>query len=178
MDMPGYRRGFSRNRKALSLRPVNSIKNYFTVSGGLSGTQNRVILAKAVTSPAPAVSNDVSHGCNIKAIYFTVDVCGLAGTGTLNIADFFMWKNPGANLTPPDPVGYGGSNEKKFIFKTWRAMIMRNQDGNVPYHWEGWLRIPKRYQRMGTDDLIEVVMQCTPSVTGHFSLSALYKWFR
>ncbi len=157
---------------------VTSIKNYFTVSGGLTGTLVTHILAKAVTAPAPAVSNDVSHGCIIKAIYVTLDTCGLAGTGILNICDMYIWKNPGANLTAPAPIGYGGSNEKKFIFKTWRAMAMRNQDGNVPYHWEGWVRIPKRYQRMGTDDTIELIAACTASVTAHISLSALYKWYR
>ncbi len=176
--MPGYRRGFSRRRGALSLRPVNSIKNYFTVSGGLTGTLVTHILAKAVTAPSPTTANDVSHGCNIKAMYVTLDTCGLAATGVLNICDMYLWKNPGANLTPPAPIGYGGSNEKKFIFKTWRAMAMRNQDGNVPYHWEGWIPIPKRYQRMGTDDTIELIAACTASVTGHISLSALYKWYR
>ncbi len=175
--MPGRRRA-SYGRRAMSLRPVNSIKNYHTKSGSLTGAgSTSEILAKAVNNPVNTVTTDVSQGCNIKAIYFTMDVCGLAGAGTLNIADMYMMKNPGANLTPPDPIGYGGSNEKKFIFKTWRAMIMRNQDGNVPYHWEGWIPIPKRYQRMGTDDTIIWQSQSTPSVTGHFSISALYKWF-
>ncbi len=178
MAMPGYRRGFSRNRNALALRPVNSIKNYHIADIGVSSTVTPVIFAKAVTSPSPTVTNDVSHGCNIKAVYLTLDVCGLGGTGVLNVADMYMWKNPGANLTAPNPRSQGSSNEKKFIFRTWRAMIMRNQDGNVPYHWEGWLRIPRRYQRMGTDDTLEMQIVCTTAVTGHATMSYLYKWFR
>ncbi len=178
MVMPGYRRGFSRRRGALSLRPVNSIKNYHIADFGTSSTLTTVDIAKAVTSPSPTVTNDVSHGCNIKAVYTTLDVCGLGGTGVLNVADFFIWKNPGANLTPPNPRSQGSSNEKKFIFRTWRAMIMRNQDGNVPYHWEGWIMIPKRYQRMGTDDILQFNIVNTTAVTGHCTISFLYKWYR
>ncbi len=170
-------RNYMRRRSNLG-NIVTSIKNYFTVSGGLTGTLVTHILAKAVTSPSPTVGNDVSHGCIIKTVYVIIDTCGLAGTGILNIVDAYLWKNPGANLTPPSPIGWGGSNEKKFIFKTWRSMAMRNQDGNVPFHWEGWIKIPKRYQRMGTDDTLEIIAACTASVTGHISISAIYKWYR
>ncbi len=178
MVLPGYRRGFSRRRGALSLRPVNSIKNYFLADIGISGTPSNIVIAKAVTSPSPTVTNDVSHGCNIKAIYVTLDVCGIAGTGVLNVADMYIMKNPGDNLSEPDPKAWGGSNEKKFIFRTWRGMIMRNQDGNVPYHWEGWVPIPFRYQRMGTDDTLIFMVECTSGLTGHGSFSFLYKWYR
>ncbi len=175
--MPYGRRGSSR-RRGLSLRPVNSIKNYFLADIGISGTPSNIVAAKAVTSPSPTVTNDVSHGCNIKAIYLTIDVCGIAGTGVLNVADMYIMKNPGDNLAEPDPKAWGGSNEKKFIFRTWRAMIMRNQDGNVPYHWEGWVPIPFRYQRMGTDDTLIFMVECTSGLTGHASFSFLYKWYR
>jgi len=60
----------------------------------------------------------------------------------------------------------------------WRAMIMRNQDGNVPYHWEGWIKIPKRYQRMGTDDKWTISIACSAAVTGHASGMFIYKWYR
>ncbi len=107
-----------------------------------------------------------------------IDVCGLGGTGVLNIADFYILKNPGNNLTPPAPGSTGGSNEKKFIFREWRFMIMRNQDGNMPFHWEGWIKIPKRYQRMGTDDTLSLNLACTAAVTGHFSFACIHKWYR
>ncbi len=162
----------------MSLNVINSIKNEFHFSGGTTGTLNGINIAKAVTSPAPAVQSDVSHGCIIKAIYFIVDGCGLGGTGVLNNMDFYMFKNPGANLTPPNPISVGASNEKKYVFKTWHFMIMRNQDGNTPFHWEGWVKIPKRYQRMGTDDLIQIVVINSAAVTGHFSFMAIYKWYR
>ncbi len=161
----------------MSLNVVRSIKNVHISSTGITSTNTEVNLAKAVTAPSPTVTNDVAHGCIIKAIWISLDVCGLAGTGILNTFDSMLMKNPGANLTPPSAGAVGSSNEKKFVFKQWHAMIMRNQDGNVPYHWEGWIKIPKRYHRFGTDDTLVYVIKCTSGVTGHQTIQALYKWY-
>ncbi len=133
-------------------------------------------LAKAVNTPVNTVATDVRHGCIIKAVWITIDFCGLAGTGVLQRIHAYLIKNVGANLSPPSAFSIGTSNEKKFIFKEWTAMTMRNQEGNPPYHWEGWLKIPKRYQRMGTDDLIQLGANCD-SATGHLSIHAIYKWY-
>ncbi len=176
--MPGYRRGFSRKRGALSLNVINSIKNVANEAFGITSTITTKNLAKAVTSPSPTSKIDVSHGCIIKAIWISLDVCGIGGSGVLNNHYSYLMKNPGANLTPPSPDSIGGSNEKKFIFKVWNSMIMRNQDGNLPYHWEGWVKIPKLYQRMGTDDTLTWNVQCTSGLTGHAQIQAIYKWYR
>ncbi len=157
---------------------INSIKNQRTFAIGTTGTATVVDISKAVNTPLSTVQSDVSQGCLIKAIYFIVDGCGLGGTGVLNDMNFYLFKNPGANLTPPAPISVGTSNEKKFVFRIWKFMIMRNQDGNTPFHWEGWIKIPKRYQRQGTDDLISIVIANTAALTGHFSCTATYKWFR
>ncbi len=134
-------------------------------------------IAKAVDTPTTGVQSEVQRGCVIKAFWLSIDVCGLAATGVLQSTTFYVIKNPGFNLTPPTPRTEGTSNEKKFIFKTWNAMTMRNQDGNTPYHWEGWVRIPKKYQRMGTDDRIQL-SAATTTAAGHASMQAIYKWFR
>ncbi len=167
-----------RKRKFFPRGIVSSIKNVVISAIGITGTAQAVIIAKAVTSPSPTVTSDCSHGSIIKAIYLMIDGCGLGGTGVQNNIDFFLWKNPGANLSFPSPRSVGSSNEKKFVFRQWHFMAMRNQDGNVPFHWEGWVRIPKRYQRMGTDDLLEIIVTTTTALTGHFSFTAIYKWYR
>ncbi len=160
-------------------RPViNSIKNVFDNSAAMAPTKTVVNFAKAVTSPDPTVTSDISHGCIIKAVWISLSFCGTGGSGVLNIGDVYLSKNPGDNLTLPTPLSVGSSNEKKFVFKQWHAMIMRNQDGNLPYHWEGWIKIPKRYQRMGTDDTLNIVHNCTAALTGHFAMQAIYKWYR
>ncbi len=160
-------------------RPIiNSIKNQVIGAFGTTGTKLILLVAKAVTSPAPTVATDTSHGCIIKAVWLSLNGCGLGGTGVLNNLNFYFIKNPGNNLTQPDPISVGTSNEKKFVFRQWMFMIMRNQDGNTPFHWEGWIRIPKRYQRMGTDDTLQLVVQNSAALTGHFSFEAIYKWYR
>ncbi len=151
------------------------MKNF---TSGVTSSVTTVDIAKAVTAPSPTVTDDVSHGCIIKAIFCSIDGCGLGGTGVINTMDIYIAKNPGDNLTLPSPLSVGSSNEKKFVFKQWRFMVMRNQDGNTPFHWEGWLKIPKRYQRMGTDDTISISFVCTAGVTGHFDAQFIYKWFR
>ncbi len=135
------------------------------------------IIARAVDNPTTAVDRDVSRGSVIKSIWLSLDMCGLAASGALQVCDVYLMKNPGSNLTPPLVRTTGTSNEKKFIIKAWNYMTMRNQDGNPPYHWEGWIKIPKRYQRMGTDDLWQLHWGCT-TITAHASVAAIYKWFR
>ncbi len=157
---------------------INSIKNHVVIATSSSGTASNVLLAKAVNTPLSTVSTDVSQGCIIKAIYLIIDGCGLGGTGVLNNMNLFIIKSPGDNLTLPSANATGTSNEKKFIFREWKFMIMRNQDGNTPFHWEGWIKVPKRYQRMGTDDVFRFGIINTAAVTGHFSLDAIYKWYR
>ncbi len=166
-------------RRMSSVRGIiNSIKNQTFAGIGTLGSNQTLLIAKAVTSPSPTVSTDVSHGCIIKAIYVIIDGCGLGGTGVLNNMAIFMVKNPGDNLTLPSPFSVGTSNEKKFVFRQWFFMIMRNQDGNVPFHWEGWIKVPKRYQRMGTDDTISMTVRNTTALTGHFMMATIYKWYR
>ncbi len=166
-------------RRSFGPRPVvTSIKNMGNFQGSTSATRNSNDIAKAVTTPSPTVSTDVSHGCLIKAIWLSLDYCGTLGSGVANSVFVYLIKNPGANLTAPDPKSAGTSNEKKFIIRFWSAMVMRNQDGNNPYHWEGWVKIPKRYHRMGTDDLWTIVAQNTTSGTGLQHVEFIYKWYR
>ncbi len=176
--MPGRYSTRRRSRNSYPRSIVTSIKNTHLAAFGVTDVQSAVNLSKAVANPANTTTNDVSFGCLIKAIYLTIDMCGLAATGVLNTMDIYIMKNPGNNLTPPSPLSVGSSNEKKFVFRQWRYMAMRNQDGNPPYHWEGWIKIPPRYQRQGVDDIIEINVVTSATGAGHCSISAIYKWYR
>ncbi len=140
----------------------------------LTSTNVVTLLAKAVTAPSNTVETDCHRGGTIKAIWLSLDMCGLGATGALVNGGMYLIKNPGDNLTEPGIFAVGTSNEKKFVIKQWFAMLMRNQDGNNPYHWEGWVKIPKRYQRMGTDDTWQLVA-ATNTATGHGLVVAIYK---
>ncbi len=153
------------------------MKNVVDTTASTGTSTANLLLAKAVNTPLSTNASDVSQGCIIKALWISVDVCGLAATGVLQRTNFYLIKEPGDNLTPPSPFSVGTSNEKKFVIKQWQVMTMRSQDGNTPFHWEGWIKIPKRYQRMGTDDVWRFPFE-TSTAAGHLSLQCIYKWYR
>ncbi len=168
-----------RRRRYSGPRPViNTIKHQVNIAVGTTGTNQTQLIAKAVNTPLSTVNSDCPQGCIIKAVYVTINGCGLGGTGVLNNMNIYLMKNPGNNLTAPAANAVGTSNEKKFVFKQWFFMIMRNQDGNTPFHWEGWIPVPKRYQRMGTDDTLIIGIVNTAAITGHFSAEFIYKDWR
>ncbi len=173
--MPYRRRGSS--RRGLGLRPVNSNKNIVHQTDSVGATLGSKNIAITVDNAALTSTAQIERGSSIKAIWLSLDFCGLAATGVLQVTHVYLIKNPGANLTLPLPGTEGGSNEKKFIFKQWDQMTMRNQDGNPPYHWEGWIKIPRVYQRNGADDVYSIAFACS-SAAGHISFTAIYKWYR
>ncbi len=170
--MPYRRGGFSRK---LRLVTINSVKHVVDFVFTLTTSNQTAFIAKAVNAPSNTVTTDCHHGSTIKAIWLSFDFCGTGATGARQDTMMILFKNPGANLTPPGVFSIGSSNEKKFVIKQWSAMTMRNQDGNPPYHWEGWIKIPKRYQRMGTDDLWEIVIGQDVTGGGHLFCNAIYK---
>ncbi len=172
--MPFRRRGFSGRRNFL--RPVNSMKNQVNDQFGLTTTQQAFILANAVDSATLAVDRDVERGSKISSLYLTINCEGTGGSGVVNVIDIYLIKNPGNNLTLPGAKVWGTSNEKKFIFKTWRFLLPRVQDGNFGIHWEGWIKIPRIYQRMGSNDNIAIAYDT--DVAANACHSAIYKWYK
>ncbi len=174
--MPFRRRGSYGRRNMGSLRPVNSIKNQVNDQAGITTAQTSFILANATDNPTLAVDRDVKNGCRINAIYLIINCEGTGGSGVVNVIDFYLMKNPGNNLTRPGAKVWGTSNEKKFIFKAWRYLLPRVQDGNFGIHWEGWVKIPKLYRRMGVNDNISLAFDT--DVSANVCYSAIYKWYR
>jgi len=170
-----------RNRGFRGIRPViNSIKNVQSVvTPGVIATNTFVLIAKSVNTPASTVATDVSQGCQIRAIWCEIWISASAtvADGTSNFMDAYIWKNPGANLTAPIPSSVGTSNEKKFVFKQWKGLIGTRSQGTPFYFWKGWLKIPKIYQRMGTDDLLQLVFRSEGTASLMCS-QFIYKWYR
>ncbi len=169
--MPYRRGGSSRKMRLLT---VNSEKHIVDIVEVLDSTNDVSLIAKAVTAPSNTISTDCHRGGIIKAIWISLDFCSTGTTLVNNRCIVYLIKNPGDNLTEPGVFAVGTSNEKKFVFKMWSQMVMRNSDGNPPYHWEGWVKIPKRYQRMGTDDTIQLVSGMSAQ-TGHLFANCIYK---
>ncbi len=166
-------RSYGRSRK-LQLLTVNSEKHVVDRSLVATTSVQQLIIAKAVTAPSNTVDDDCRRGGHIKAIWLSMDFCGLGTTLVNQRTMVYLMKNPGNSLVEPGGFAVGTSNEKKFVVKMWSAMTMRNSDGNPPYHWEGWVKLPKRYWRMGTDDIWVLVIG-TNTETAHFFVNAIYK---
>ncbi len=173
--MPG--RYSTRRRRGNRLGAiVNSNKNMPNGVIAVTSTNVVTLISSSVTAPSNTVAQEVGHGSIIKAIWLSLDFCGLAASGVNQRTMIYLFKNPGNNLTPPGGFAIGTSNEKKYVIKTWSAMTMRNQEGNPPYHWEGWVKIPKLYQRQGVDDQFQLIAGAN-TATGHFNFHAIYKWY-
>ncbi len=174
MPRRNYRSNFRYQNK---MRPIiDSMKNVVDTTLSTGTTLQAIAIAIAKDSPVNTAANEVKRGSIIKAIWISLDVCGLAATGVLQRTNFYLIKNPGANLTVPSVFAVGTSNEKKWVIKQWQVMTMRNQDGNVPFHWEGWIKLPKRYHRMGVDDQWQLAI-ATDAAAGHSSFQFIYKWY-
>ncbi len=174
-------RYYTRRKFGRQITPiVNSTKNVVSAFTAIStGAQTDLLVARAVDSAALATTTDVERGCIIKAIWLELWIYASAEAvaGVTHGIDAYLIKNPGDNLTPPIPSTTGSSNEKKFIIKQWKGLTGARTQGSLPYSWRGWVKIPKRYHRMGADDRWEFVsiatganaIQCT---------NFIYKWYK
>ncbi len=169
------RRGNRRRRSIGTI--VNSIKNDFNaVFGVVAATNTEFNIAIARDSPVTSTANDVKRGCVIKAIWLEFWYYGSLPSETNDIVDIYLIKNPGANLTLPNPGTVGTSNEKKFVIREWKGLAGLKSVGGYPYNQKGrWFKIPKRYHRMGTDDRWTLVLRSPTG--GSWCCKAIYKWY-
>ncbi len=162
-----------------SKAPLQSIKNIVdgTFLGVAGGVTTDFIIANAVNDYTGIVS-DVQIGCHIKAVWieysyqFTQTAQGRM--------DMYLCKKPGvASITAyPVPGSTGGDNARKFIF------LERKGLGNVPSAaagtdsvsrgFAGWVKIPKRYQRMGEND--QFIIRFGSSSNYSVCNKIIYKW--
>ncbi len=177
--MPFRQRGFS-GRRGFPRPKVSSEKNVITsFTAGAAGAKVGITIAQAVNAADNTVTKEVTRDCHIYKIWLELWVSASEAIteGVTTGIDAYLFKNPGSNLVSPVPGTVGSSNEKKFVFKTWKGLIASRKEGFPAYTWRGWIKVPKVYQRMGTDDLIQFVFQSTGAnalVCSNF----IYKWFK
>ncbi len=158
---------------------INSNKNIVqNVTGGTDGGLVTVDLVDTQDSATLAVPDDVQRGCKIYKVWFEFWYAASAevAVGVTNVMTAYIIKNPGTNLTVPDATTYGVSNEKKFVFKTWKGLIGPRTQGFQPYSWKGWIKIPRVYQRFGANDKLQFVFRGDGVASIVCSL-AIYKWY-
>jgi len=158
---------------------INSEKNVVSnLTAGAASTAVAFNLALAVNAADNTVVTQVTRRSKIYKIWVEMwaSASATAAEGVSTTFEAFIIKNPGANLTVPVPGTIGSSNEKKFIFKTWKGLTASRKEGFPPYTWKGWIKIPKVYQRMGTDDVIQIVFVFV-GAAGILCTNVVYKWY-
>ncbi len=174
--MPGRFGGRRRNNLATVINSNKNIRNIF--SAVPTGSNTIIAIAVAVDSAQNTVTTEVTRGCKIFKVWFELWVSASAesAVGVTTGVDAYIMKNPGANLTPANPGSVGSSNEKKQVFKIWKGLVGARTQGFPAYQWKGWIKIPKIYQRMGADDVLQFVIRPT-GVNLIACTNFVYKWY-
>ncbi len=167
-----------RSRTNSSIRPVNRIKHVTDKQGATAlGVVDIQSIAVAVDNPTQAVTAQVAIGSKINGIYLRVEVVNTGVTGVLANAYFMIVKNPGFNLTFPDPNVVGANDNKKYVMHQEMVMLNMTDNGNPRTLFNGVVVIPRGYRRMGPNDTIDVHI-FSPGVELSFCTQAHYKEFR
>ncbi len=159
---------------------VDSNKNSVSLLvSGASGTTVATDLVIAVDSASNTSVKEVTRGCKIKAIWleYTARLSATTTVGVSTLFEAYLMKNPGDNLTGPSPASTGSSNEKKFIFREWKSFLGAQTEGSNPYHFRGWIKIPRIYQRFGADDTLQFIYRST-GLASVYCMRAIYKWYK
>ncbi len=168
--MPRFRR---------SIRPVQRIKHVVDTSATLTaGSVLEVDLIRANDAPVLANTAEVITGSTVNGIYLRVEVAGNEMDPGA-IPNFYMavGKNPGGNLSLPDPNVVGASDNKRYIIHQEMVMFEDAQGGNPRTVFNGVIVIPKGYRRMGPNDTLNVRF-LTTAVNVALCLQCHYKEFR
>ncbi len=143
----------------------------------LTGGDNNVqVLAVAKDTALTTVQTDVLKGSIIKAIHLKVDIVGTSADDISNVVSIALFKNPGNNLTLPGGNAIGTSNEKKFCFYFTRGLAMGNANNRNPIV-NKWIKVPKVYQRMGTDDQFQLILHMIAGPAATFCWDAIIKYY-
>ncbi len=163
---------FFRNRRALALRPVNSIKHEITWSNlGQNASSVQVIdLAIGVEPPDKNLGSEVAIGATVGSIYFEFHFSAETTTSP-KVVHWMIGKEPfGTNLG--SPASYQTIN-RRFIFK--RGMEMLPSDQSTVFKRIFVVRIPPKFKRIGDNDKIFLRYVCSSTETINACGFAIYK---
>ncbi len=157
---------------------INSVKNVVDIVGALPAAVNVTdTITGAVDSPVLSSNNQVERGSIIKAIHVSISVNGTQGSGVNNRLTFYIAKNPGNNLTLPNPGATGISDNKKWIFYEGMANLISNADGGSTFRFDRWLRVPKKMQRQASEDRFIAVFRVEAGTSANYCSKYIYKWY-
>ncbi len=172
MTMPRFQR-------RMALRPINRIKHVVDSNSLLSaGVNLPTTIALATDTPTLAVTTSVETGSKINGFYLKVE---LASNETVAAAIpnvyLIIWKNPGGNLTAPQPNTVGSNDNKRFVIHQEMVLMNNAVAGQPRTLFNGVVVIPKGMRRFGPNDKLEMVVRSN-AVDMNFCMQAHYKEFR
>ncbi len=169
------------SRRSLALRPVNSVKKVVDVEAGLTASTvstNNVVNSLAAAAWIDAADSNVPQYSNIYGIFLSLYVTlDGAPDASVPIVDWYISKNPGDNLTMPEPGATGGNDNRRWIIHEGKGLLSFDTIGQPRQLFEGVVVIPKKMQRFSLDDTLQIRI-LTENHNGFFCLKAIYKFYR
>ncbi len=170
-----FRNRFRRGQNAL--KPINRIKHVVDSQfATAAGTSVDVTLIVSTDTPTLADNDGVETGSTVNGFYIKVEVQPTSSAALPN-AYIMFYKNPGGNLTLPQPNVVGVNDNKKFVFHQEMVMMQLSDTGNPRTVFNGVIAIPKGYRRNAPNDFIAIRV-LTPGVSANWCLQCHYKEFR
>ncbi len=178
-----------RNRRALRIRPVNSVKHIVETNGAVvAAAQSVTDVINTIDAPVSGTVNNVHVGSNVKAIYLRVEVVGTESAGGVDNIYMGVFKNPANDLSIPNLDSVGASDRRKFFIHQEMIMLVPQSEsgaggGTARFPrtmFKGVILIPKHYQRNGISDKLQVILQHrVGEVTQQteFCIECIYKEF-
>ncbi len=170
----------ARYSSRMALRPINRIKHVVDLSATVTAAATvNYIIASATDTPTLGVPNSVETGSKINGVYMRFEVASnqVTEAGAIPNFYFYVWKNPGGNLTGPAPNNVGVSDNKNKIIHQEMKMLENQVSGNPRTIFDGVIVIPKGMRRMAPNDILEIRTLC-PAIDTAQCVQIHYKEFR
>ncbi len=171
----------ARFRSRMALRPINRIKHVVDSSAAVAAATTGVyVLSLATDTPTLAATASVETGSKINAFYIRFEVASNEAISLGAIPNFYflVWKNPGGNLTTPNPAAVGSDDNKNKVIHQEMTMIEnKGQGSNARTVFNGVVVIPKGMRRNAPNDTWLVQFRC-PALDTVSCVQAHYKEFR
>ncbi len=176
-------------RRAMALRPIDSVKHIVENSQVIPALTNTVVfsITEGVDAYSLADVNGVPTGARVNGFYLSIFAISEGGelANEVPLFDWYVIHNPGtawgvtfdpSNL--PTPGATGSHINKRHIFHTEKGLTGGGDASlaGVPMVFKGVIAIPKRMQRMGQADRIQLCVRS--NFNTKFCAQAIYKHYK
>ncbi len=145
--------------------------------GGLAvGAQQDIVLINTVDNPVLTTTNECETASTVNGIYLRIEINATSSAALAN-AYLIVWKDPGNNLTAPDPQAVGSNDNKKYVIHQSMVMLQQVTNSNPRTLFDGVIAIPRGYRRNGPNDRLHARLKA-PGVSLNWCSQCIYKEFR